>query len=281
MTLTCLVCGKTDIKVSFEKSGINYYECRDCSFRFSMPSKNPNFKQTIDEYEPAYQSYLAEQPSDLPNFKAALRWMELFHPLSDANAAHLDVGAGSGKFIDYIRSKRPCKSMGIEPSRALFDAFCLADKGIECKVFEDFAQSTELRFNVITAFDVLEHLPDPCGFFEGARKLLTDGGYLFISTPDVGALVPKVMGKQWYHYNAYHLAYLNRQTMAKLAQKHGFEIVEFSHKSKRISLKYLFNYGKEFLFRIKSVAPTHGSENASTIPMNLFDIMYVVLKRTN
>jgi len=280
MEVTCLLCGATEIRVLFEKAGNPYYDCKRCSFRFSTPIKNPNLEQAIEEYEPSYQSYLAAQPSDLPNFKAILSWMESFHPLSAANVAHLDVGAGSGKFIDFIRSKRPCQSMGLEPSRALYDAFCLSGKGIECKELAAFARSTDRRFDVITAFDVLEHLPNPVEFFESADKLLKDGGHLFVSTPDAGALVPMIMGKYWHHYNAYHLSYLDRQTITKLAQKFGFEMVDFSHKAKRISLKYLFNYGKEFLLGNKSSAPLMVSENDRTIPINLFDIMYFVLKRS-
>jgi 2-polyprenyl-3-methyl-5-hydroxy-6-metoxy-1,4-benzoquinol methylase len=279
MTATCLLCGKSNVQALFEKAGISYYECKSCSFIFSTPTKNLNLEQTINEYEPSYQSYLAEQSSDRLNFKATLSWMESFRPLSNASVTHLDVGAGSGKFIDFIRTNRPCHCTGIEPSRAIYDTFCLFDKGIECKELVDFSQTTDQRFDVITAFDVLEHLPNPCEFFENSSKLMKPGGYLFISTPDKRALVPKILGKHWHHYNAYHLSYFDRSVIVGLAHKYGFEIVEFSHKAKKISLTYLLNYTKEFLFGMKSAPLAPVNQNELTIPINLFDIMYVVFKR--
>jgi len=98
---------------------------------------------------------------------------------------------------------------------SLYDAFCLSGKNIECKDLIAFAQSTDRRFDVITAFDVLSIYRIPLIFSLSAGTLLKDDGYIFISTPDAGAIAPKIMGKHWHHYNSYHLSYLDRKQYSK------------------------------------------------------------------
>ena len=65
-------------------------------------------------------------------------------------------------------------------------------------------------FDVVTAWDVVEHMPNPLGPFEKIRDLLKPGGLLVINTPDSGCLLARMLGKQWHlvvppeHLNLFH-----------------------------------------------------------------------------
>ena len=275
----CIICGNLTQEALFIKDRVDYYRCKSCNFISSTPTLNPNFKLEFSEYEPSYRSYLSSQPSDRANFTSLLNWIESFVSLNNDNVAHLDIGTGSGKFIQLIRSRRPCYSNGIEPSKAIYEAFSLHKIGIECKELAEFSTISNKKFDVITAFDVLEHLPAPRDFFDSARKLLNTNGYIFISTPNVQALLPKILKRRWHHFNPYHLSYLSPSIVNILAKIYRLEVVEISHKAKKVSLVYLFGYVKEFLFQIKSNSSEHHNKNDITIPLNLHDIMYIVLRK--
>src|SRR4029450_10271708 len=130
--------------------GTDYWKCPDCSFRFATPDRNPNLANTLDEYEDAYLQYLAPDPADAANFDALYRWMRGIKPLEGSRL--LDVGAGSGKLVRYLR-RRGVDACGTEPSRGLFDRFLAGDGAFTCASLDDGGVPAG-SFDVVTAFDV-------------------------------------------------------------------------------------------------------------------------------
>src|SRR5262245_59047183 len=101
---TCPVCRAGHAAPLFSKEGNAYWRCPDCEFRFATPDRNPNLSNTLDEYEEAYLQYLSPDPSDVVNFDTLYRWMTSVTPLDGKRL--LDVGAGSGKLVRYLRQRR-------------------------------------------------------------------------------------------------------------------------------------------------------------------------------
>jgi len=58
--MSCPICCSDRTQKRFEKEGISYYHCFACDFVFSKPSRNSNFTNELDDYEPAYLQYLAD-----------------------------------------------------------------------------------------------------------------------------------------------------------------------------------------------------------------------------
>lgn len=97
------------------------------------------------------------------------------------------------------------------------------------------------RFDVITMFDVLEHVPSPKTFLAKARRLLVPGGRLVIETPNMAGWLPRVMGKRhpWVRPPE-HLTYFTPPTLRLLLEQCGF-LVDQLHGSteKVLTLDYV------------------------------------------
>lgn len=243
----CRLCAAQGPAPLFEKEGIPYFRCASCSFVFSAPESNPNLCDALDEYDPTYVHYLGDTPEDERNSRYAFDCMVRHHPLEGVRV--LDVGAGSGKWVRYLRA-RGVAAEGIEPAPALFEHFLAGSPGFHhCELGRFVRDEPGRRFDVITAFDVLEHLDDPRGFFESVADLLAPGGWFFASTVDHDTWPRRLMGPRWHFYNRYHLSYWTRTILERAAAERGLRL-HSSHRPWRYhSASYLLSYLGEFVFR--------------------------------
>lgn len=272
---TCPLCGSAGAARLFSKRQTDYWRCAACTFRFATPEINPNLTRTLDGYEDAYLQYLGADPSDAVNFESLCRWMEGFAPL--AGKRLLDVGAGSGKLVRFLRS-RGMDAHGIEPSRALFDRFLGDDEAFRCATLEDRHASAPRTYDIVTAFDVIEHVPDPRAFLSGVARALAPGGIFFVSTPDVESLVSRAFGRRWHFYYPYHLSYLGPRTIGRAAADQGLRMLDVHHRGRLRSVAYMIRYAAEMIGGMSAPGWAHRFEG-SYLSVNLFDTMYVAFRR--
>jgi len=270
---TCPLCRDQKAVPLFTKRGVDYWRCAACTFRFATPDVNPNLTRTLDGYEAAYLQYLADDASDAANFDALYRWMERFAPL--AGKRLLDVGAGSGKLVRYLRS-RGVDAHGLEPSRALYDRFLSRDSAFACATLDDLRALPPQTFDIVTAFDVIEHVPDPVAFLAGVRAALEPGGSFFASTPDVESGVAQAFGRRWHFYYPYHLSYLGPRTIARAAPR-GLRVVDVTHRGRLRSAAYMVRYAAEMILGTSAPGWARWFDGWY-VPVNLFDTMYVVFR---
>jgi cyclopropane fatty-acyl-phospholipid synthase-like methyltransferase len=237
---------------------------------------NPNLTKTLDGYEAAYLQYLDVDASDGANFDSLSRWMEKLGPL--AGKRLLDVGAGSGKWVRFLRS-RGVDARGIDPSRALYDRFLAGDPSFACATLDQLQAADAGAFDVITAFDVIEHVANPCEFLCGISALLAPGGVFFASTPDVDSLTARAFGRRWHFYYAYHLSYLGPHTIQRAASPCGLRVVDVHHRGRRRSVAYMIRYAAELIFGLGAPGWARWFDGWY-LPVNLFDTMYVVFAAT-
>jgi 2-polyprenyl-3-methyl-5-hydroxy-6-metoxy-1,4-benzoquinol methylase len=258
--------------------GQRFWKCHGCSLVFARRQGNANFHESIDDFEPAYRQYLEEGPVDAANLGDTLAWIETHISLTNPGIRLLDVGAGSGKLVRHLRRVRPCVVSGIEPSAAIFQAYRLDTLKILPIGLPELAASSPGSYDVVTALDVIEHVPDAVEFIQALAQVTKPGGFVFLSTPDASGPLAVLLGRHWHHYNAYHFSLYSTPTMAEAARRFGFRLVAVEHRAKRMSLDYLWNYAKDFLFvrRSKSTGPPG---NSMAISVNLRDILSVVLVR--
>lgn len=109
-------------------------------------------------------------------------------------------------------------------------------KAHACKV-EDFTPTAP--YDVVTGFDVIEHVLAPASFVANVRRLLRPDGVLALTTPDTGSLTCRLMGPRWYFYiPMVHNFHFNRANLARLLTDHGFELLELSRAGKALTYDY-------------------------------------------
>jgi SAM-dependent methyltransferase len=265
----CRLCGSERTRRLFEKDGASYFRCRACGLVFSRSPRNPNLPDRLEDYEGSYLDYLRETPEDEAEFRALLAWME--PEASRPGLRLLDVGAGSGKWVRFLR-RQSLEAYGVEPSRALYQHFLARDGCFSCESLESFAASRPARFDVVTAFDVIEHVEHPRSFLAAIASTLRPGGRLFVSTPDTSSLLARIAGRHWHYYNKYHLCCFDPPTLRRTAAEHGLRHLRTTRRGRLKSLGYLFGYFGDFVLGRPGVrAP--GRLSRLVIPINLFDTM--------
>lgn len=140
------------------------------------------------------------------------------------NAAILDVGCGTGQFLEDI-SDFPNRC-GCDVSAEALRLTALRNPRIALELIEanrplPFAH---VQFDCITLFDVIEHLSDDRGLLLNIAARLKPGGILVLSTPNPSSIGKRIKGPQWFayrdetHCNIHELPYFVR-----LLDQCGFE----------------------------------------------------------
>ena len=97
-------------------------------------------------------------------------------------------------------------------------------------------------FDVVSAFDLIEHVPDPRAFLKRCRGLLKPGGFLMISTPDTGHVLRFLMQSRWPMLQPMqHLFLFSRQALERALAAEGFDNSRVDTAHKTLSIEYLIN----------------------------------------
>jgi len=277
-TPPCPLCHHTSGPL-FTKDGISYYTCPECTFQFSTPGENHNFKDDFSSYEPSYQSYFSDQKKLSGNAHQLTNWIGDQAKVT-SSTRYLEIGCGSGDFLSWTKKHFNLDdAIGLEPSRGLFEHFQLENMGIRPLTLHDYVVSeSPAVFDVVTFLDVLEHLSDVPSFFKDLERVTQPGSRVLFSTPTTDAFLVRVLGKRWHHYNRYHTSYFNQKCLDQFLVTSAFTPCSCLRLSKRYRLDYLLSYGQDFFFGTHQKISS-GSLGKFTIPLNLFDIMYVTLER--
>lgn len=96
----------------------------------------------------------------------------------------IDLGCGSGNFLDLARDAG-LKTTGMELNEQAAEvARAKGHEIIPGVLTEDFIAQYKLKYDMVTLFQVVEHLPDPIGLLKLAKCLINDGGTLMFSVPN-------------------------------------------------------------------------------------------------
>lgn len=212
----------TDHTVSQERFTIR--RCDDCGFHFTSPRPDQN---SIGKYylSEDYISHAAKAAGlkDRIYHRVRRRAIRSKHKLIQqhhATGSVLDVGCGTGDFLSYLKGNN-YSTMGVEVSP---DARALAEaKGLKVAATLDAIPASE-KFDVITLWHVLEHVPDPRHTLEQLHVRCSEDALLVIAVPDHSSWDREHYGEKWAAWDVpRHLSHFRRADMKRLFEGTGFE----------------------------------------------------------
>lgn len=247
--MPCLLCQHTT-KLYFDYGkyvGVAYalVRCSSCSLIQTEPMPTTEFLRAwyqrydvLGEREPYYAALASENPWKTPEgLDIARQFARVKREIGIRNQKSgikvLDVGSGHGLFLDLVK-RAGWQGIGVElneraakRSRERF--------GVEARVgtIESVVFGHTL-FDVITLWDIFEHVPDPMDMVRRARELLKSRGLLFIETPDASSFLDRsvimlarfgFVGPASIFYGLHHLTLWNQKNIRHLLEKNGFKIV--------------------------------------------------------
>ncbi len=250
----CILCGKNNAEIVFKDLGADILKCGKCG----------HFYSSIDQSQDYGGYYEKEEINEEDNFWWNKAHEKMYNDFCDRfiknkSGKLLDVGCGLGYFVKKASSFSKWQVFGYEMSKPAvkFAKEKLNLKNIFYGRVED-SDFEEKSFDIITLWDVIEHIPNPHGLLSYLNKILKDDGFLFIHTPNIKIQLPKAKIKKMIkgireggHYMEAkdHVNIYSMETMSKVLERNNFLDVEFIHihpiqsvaGSKSIILKFIKN----------------------------------------
>ena len=249
------------------------WACASCGVLFQWP--RPADRELLEAYcQVEDPLYVAERENRYLTFR---RIVSRLGPGQGRRL--LDVGAYCGYFLDVAREAGFCAE-GLELSRWAAEQARLLGLTVHGQTLAERAAAGG-RYEVVTMWDVVEHLADPRAELRAVHAMLEPGGRLWLSTIDAGSRVARVLGSRWPWLMDMHLFYFDRPTLTALLEEVGFTDIEVGLYSHVVSGRYLLDkVGASF----RPLAPVAAAVRRVTprwmrVPVNLGDNMLVSARR--
>lgn len=274
----------------WSRSGIReLWRCRTCRFAW-VPQGVALTAAGVSIYEDETPFFMSAHNADYYQDESAVdaarakaHWVGRL--VRDGSAV-LDVGANVGFFVREASSR--FDAMGIEPSAAAVEwgrRHLQANLQVGSVGVKDEAFAA--RYAAVTVFDVIEHLADPRTAIERCRTYLQPGGHLFLTTPDAGSLVARLLGSHWYYVDLIqHISLFTVANLTRLLHDTGFRVVD----RRTMGRRYRFSYIARRLRELSTDRPVLGAAAAaaavlrpwpeSRVALNFGDVMGLAAVRT-
>lgn len=209
-------------------------KCSVCGLIFV----NPRMKQKFvwQGYSDAVDTkYATQGESRLVTFKQSLKMIEQYVP---KKGKLLDVGCAAGFFLKVAKDAG-WQVSGIEPNRALAK---WGAKKYGVSIFsKDFLETKfkDKSFDVVTFWDVLEHVTDPRAYLKEAVRILKPGGFIFVNYPDMGSVYSKIFKQKWWFISPVHLYYFDKRTLGQFFDQEGLKFIKQEKYWQTLELGYL------------------------------------------
>jgi len=267
----CNLCGNTEHRFLFEakdrlwgcKGTFKYVQCKQCGLVYMNPQISPDEvgKFYPSDYQP-YQAGRKKQCLDADTLRREYKkrpFAAFVFDRLDKSARLLDVGCGNGSFLNEIKTITGCQVYGLDFSGV---AAKTAKENFGLDIFAGTILDAPFPpgyFDVITAWEYLEHVNNPSEVLLKIANLLKDEGKCIISTPNFDSFNRKLFRDKWYDLDCpRHLYIYTPKTITGLLQKSGLSVekIKYPGSSKGLlgSLQYYFyggNYNPQNRSRIK------------------------------
>lgn len=221
----CPVCKSIKKKNYLVKYDIPIVTCEKCDLTFAtkQPRDFDDVYSQNDYLEKSILSYDKNRKYRIKRF--GLERIEILKKYKKKGKL-LDFGCGTGWFLEG--AKDHFESYGVEYSDNIRN--WLLEK-FNIKTFKTLDNIKQEKFDIITAFDVIEHVPDPLDLLNNLKKKLKKDGIIFIYTPNFDSMGFNYLGlKNNLLCPPNHLFYFNKKSFDYMCKKINLKIVETQYR---------------------------------------------------
>ena len=216
----CPTCGSANKRILFVKNGGEYAFCSNCEHVYLSKSFKPEYlidfysnypTSSLDWHKNESEFYTRIYNSGLDMIQGSIR-----------SGSLLDIGCSSGFFLS-IAAQREFSCCGVEPNS--LESSYAKDHGINIlgRTLSDLPSNQ--RFDVITMWDVLEHIDSPSEFISDLKSYLNPGGIVFVQIPTCDSIAARIMREKCNMFDGIeHLTLFSRKSLDLCFSSSGFAV---------------------------------------------------------
>ncbi|WKZ25981.1 MAG: class I SAM-dependent methyltransferase [bacterium] len=211
------------------KGYYDIYKCKKCGFGRTAPAlKKEKIGAFYKKYYPLNKTNSSQIKRQVDYKNNLKKWLlgtnNVSHLYVNRNSKVLDIGSASGVSLLEIKALGS-EAYGVEPDST---AQIFAKK-LGLNVYNGFISDNpfpKLKFDFVTASQVIEHEPNPLKFLLDIKKKLKTDGKVILTFPNSDALYRKLFGRRWIHWHIpYHINHFSKESIIKLAKKADLKIL--------------------------------------------------------
>lgn len=224
--MKCPVCGKEDYNTWGKVNQYSILRCKDCGLgvTWPFPSEEEMAKVNQETYqvEERIHIYLTKQLFFETRYRQYASRIKNFV----TTGRLLDIGCNIGLFLKVAREE------GFSPTGIEINKRCayFGREKYNVEIFSDYLENIKFAsdsFEVITLFDVLEHIPNLSEFIEEVRRIIKPGGLVLVQSPNLNSLMAKLNKSNWFWLcPPDHLFHFSPGNLSTLLEDHGFIIMK-------------------------------------------------------
>ncbi len=243
--LTCPACGDERSNAIMERFGWKVLQCQECEIGFmeAFP-RNLGDVYSHEGYNATQETnYLHNVDYRKKRFGAERLNIIRRHIAKPPGSVRLlDVGCGTGWFLEMAKNEGFIVS-GLEMGREIAEH---TSRRLGIRIFTQTIQEIpeQDKFDVITLFDLLEHVPDPKALLRAVREHLLPGGIALIFTPNLDSVGLNILRERSsLVMPAEHLFYFTPASLRRLIESVPLDVVEFQ--TKGTDIPDIFSYFRD------------------------------------
>ncbi|MBI5324142.1 MAG: class I SAM-dependent methyltransferase [Ignavibacteriae bacterium] len=228
----CPACLNMENKFYYSNFGLNYVKCNSCGTVYLNPcpdektilwylNNSEGLKYWHDNMPPdVIKSRKEKLYTDRANFIA--RQIDMY---KTSKSKFLDVGGGRGEFVEILHKMNLIFKdiVIIEPQPLSFD---IPNVEVIEGILEDY--QSDRKADIITAFEVLEHIIEPDRFLKTILNNLSENGLFILSTPNINGFETSTLKEKSHSCWFDHVRLYNTESLKLLLNRNGFEVLDLT-----------------------------------------------------
>jgi len=277
--LTCNICSSHSFRQLFTKRGFEILKCAGCNIVFTNIPRELDLLSIYDEsyfqggQSDGYGDYLGTEAVLRREFKSSLQQIRQLTNFQ-SGLRLLELGSAYGFFLDEAAKYFECT--GIEVSKPAAEYSRQRGHRVLNEPLSEATLPAIGKVDVVSMFDVVEHLPDPVATFKLLDRCLNTGGVIMLTTGDIESINARLFGKHWRLMTPpQHTYFFSRQTLRSIFERMNYKIEVVKRPWKVVPLSLAFyQLGSRLGFRLRPLEKLN-----VFVPVNLGDTVLIAARK--